>query len=572
MTSLQLIKSDKMQPTIGDGLPIDISRLIETRLLLQANSGAGKSWALRRILEQTHGTVQHLVIDPEGEFASLREKFDYVLAARSGGDTAADPRTAKLLAERLLELGVSAILDIYELKPHERVRFVRLFIDALVDAPKALWHPVLVVIDEAHVYCPEKGEAESADAVKGLCTRGRKRGFCALLATQRLSKLHKDAAAECNNKLIGRSALDIDMKRAADELGISDRDTRLKIRDLPDGAFFAFGPALCREVRTVKVGPVQTSHPKAGAHLAAVVPPPTEKVKLVLSKLADLPAEAEAREKTVEDLKRDNANLRRKLTEAEKGIPAPNPEAIEAAYQRGRREGMQTILKELEPESELNRLAGVADSLQLGITQIRTRRTFLETQVESVPVKYPKQAERMYPPSPSKPAPQPRREPTVKAHSNGHSQRLPIGEQKTLTALIQYPEGLRREQLTVLTGYKRSSRDAYIARLKEKGLCESQADKVLATSEGLEALPDAEPLPSGAELQEYWLGRLPQGEKAVLECLIDAYPKPVARTVLDEVTGYKRSSRDAYLARLAAKELVSDAGRGEVKASDDLFE
>ena len=162
MTSLQLIKSDKMQPTIGDGLPIDISRLIETRLLLQANSGAGKSWALRRILEQTHGTVQHLVIDPEGEFASLREKFDYVLAARSGGDTAADPRTAKLLAERLLELGVSAILDIYELKPHERVRFVRLFIDALVDAPKALWHPVLVVIDEAHVYCPEKGEAESA--------------------------------------------------------------------------------------------------------------------------------------------------------------------------------------------------------------------------------------------------------------------------------------------------------------------------------------------------------------------------------------------------------------------------
>lgn len=64
----------------GD-LLCDLDRLIGTRLLVQANSGAGKSWCLRRILEQTHGHVQHLVIDPEGEFPSLREKFDYVLAA-----------------------------------------------------------------------------------------------------------------------------------------------------------------------------------------------------------------------------------------------------------------------------------------------------------------------------------------------------------------------------------------------------------------------------------------------------------------------------------------------------------
>src|SRR3990167_5423334 len=135
---------------IGPRVTCDLDRLVNSRLLVQANSGAGKSWALRRLLEQTHGQIQQLVIDPEGEFASLRERFDYVLAARQGGDTATDARTAKLLAERLLELGVSAILDIYELKPHERVRFVKVFLDALVDAPKALWHPVLVVRSEEH--------------------------------------------------------------------------------------------------------------------------------------------------------------------------------------------------------------------------------------------------------------------------------------------------------------------------------------------------------------------------------------------------------------------------------------
>ena len=115
-----------MKAFLGDGVLLDVQIFTDTRALIQANSGGGKSWVLRRILEQTHGKVQHLVIDPEGEFSSLREKFDYVLAASHGGDTAAEPRTAALLAERLLELGVSAILDLYELKVPERVSFVRL--------------------------------------------------------------------------------------------------------------------------------------------------------------------------------------------------------------------------------------------------------------------------------------------------------------------------------------------------------------------------------------------------------------------------------------------------------------
>ncbi len=307
---------------IGPGLRCDLDALLNTRLLVQANSGAGKSWALRRLLEQTSGQVQHLVIDPEGEFATLRERFDYVLAARHGGETLADPRTAKLLAERLLELGVSAVLDIYELKAHERIRFVRAFLEALVEAPKALWHPVLVVLDEAHVYAPQQGEAESAGPVIDLCTRGRKRGFCAVLATQRLSKLHKDAAAECNNKLIGRSALDVDMQRAAYELGFTSREQQQTLRALAAGEFYAFGPALTTTVAKVTVGPVQTSHPKAGSRLAGVVPPPTDKVRAVLSKLADLPAEAEARERTVTDLKRENTDLKRQLTQAQKAAPA----------------------------------------------------------------------------------------------------------------------------------------------------------------------------------------------------------------------------------------------------------
>src|ERR1700694_4712926 len=90
---------------INDTVGIDLSTLIDTRLLIQANSGGGKSWLIRRLLEQSHGKVQQIVIDLEGEFSTLGEKFDYILPGKNG-DTPADPRSASLLGRRLLELNV----------------------------------------------------------------------------------------------------------------------------------------------------------------------------------------------------------------------------------------------------------------------------------------------------------------------------------------------------------------------------------------------------------------------------------------------------------------------------------
>ena len=94
--------------TGGKGVGFDLDTLLVTRLLIQANSGAGKSWLLRKLIEQLYGHVQVIVIDPEGEFATLREKYDFVLVG-AGGETPADVRSAGLLAEKLLELRASAV-------------------------------------------------------------------------------------------------------------------------------------------------------------------------------------------------------------------------------------------------------------------------------------------------------------------------------------------------------------------------------------------------------------------------------------------------------------------------------
>lgn len=47
---------------LNDVVSLDLTTLIETRLIIQANSGGGKTWAIRRLLEQSHGKVQHIII------------------------------------------------------------------------------------------------------------------------------------------------------------------------------------------------------------------------------------------------------------------------------------------------------------------------------------------------------------------------------------------------------------------------------------------------------------------------------------------------------------------------------
>ena len=88
---------------------LDLNRILDGRMLLQANSGGGKSYAVRRLCEVTHHKVQQIILDPEGEFASLRERFDYILVG-GDGDIPINVRSSELLARRILELGTSAII------------------------------------------------------------------------------------------------------------------------------------------------------------------------------------------------------------------------------------------------------------------------------------------------------------------------------------------------------------------------------------------------------------------------------------------------------------------------------
>src|SRR3982751_2694204 len=77
----------EMGATAGSGpAMLDLQELLATRLLVQGNSGSGKSHLLRRLLEQSAPLVQQAVIDPEGDFVSLADQFGHVVVDGECGE------------------------------------------------------------------------------------------------------------------------------------------------------------------------------------------------------------------------------------------------------------------------------------------------------------------------------------------------------------------------------------------------------------------------------------------------------------------------------------------------------
>ena len=232
--------------TAPDGAPavMDLEELLATRLLVQGNSGSGKSHLLRRLLEGSAPWVQQVIIDPEGDFVTLSDRYGHVVV--DGG--AHSENELKRLALRIREQRVSVVLSLESLDVEGQMRAAATFLGTLFDAPREHWYPALVVVDEAQLFAPAvAGEVSdevrrlSLGAMTNLMCRGRKRGLAGVIATQRLAKLAKNVAAEASNFLMGRTFLDIDMARAADLLGLERRQAE-QFRDLARGHFVALGP------------------------------------------------------------------------------------------------------------------------------------------------------------------------------------------------------------------------------------------------------------------------------------------------------------------------------------------
>lgn len=610
---------------ITPALKLPLDAVTDTFAIL-AVRGVGKTHTASVMAEEMLKAGQPIVAyDPTGAWWGLKSSadgkrpgFPVVVFGGEHADVPLEETAGATIATTIVEKRIPAILDCLLMRKAARIRFMTDFCETLYHKNREALH---LFLDEAHTVAPQNIRAmpEAArllGAVEDIVLQGRRRGLGLTAISQRPALLNTNIRSQCMT-LIAMRIFGKHDRKAIDEWieAHGDQATAQKmlgdLASLPKGDAWVWNAA-AEIFRRVHFRERETFDSSATPRVGGRIVTPQRMAEV------DLDALGAAIKATVEKAEaNDPKALRAKIADLENRIyksaravqTAPDQAAIDRAKAAGAAERDRELRPLIQERDSIidtlkSRMGSVASNLSTKVvSDLRALSSMLEVNGEAVPkTEIPRapsisSAETGHRPartltdrrgthvasSPTGGKPLSASggvlENGPKAKGAGSrtespafaESQLPKGEAAVLSALIQFPEGLRREQLTVLTGYKRSSRDAYLQRLREKGLVESVGDGARATDAGIAALPNAQPLPTGAELQEYWLARLPTGERAILEQLIAAYPEAVSRDALGEATGYQRSSRDAYLQRMRAKQLIEEPGRGTVRASENLF-
>lgn len=575
----------------------------DNHIVVFGMTGAGKSSVIRSAIVEPdlEAGRRVLTVTPKDDWWGIRlsktgksKGYDVPIFGGFHADYPLNVKDAALLAETYGTMQGSAIFCTARMSVTERTAWFTAFAETLLTKNKGR---VRVVIDEAHVFMPKSGgradvrRNEMLNAGNELVSSGRSQGLRIVLASQRSAKLHNDSSTQCKCLIAMQLMAPHDRQAVKDWIDdVADPEQGKAIiaslADLKPGEAWVWAPRAKMLERIQFPRPSTFDSSKPPDDDAGEGPTlPSINLDALQGKLAKVEAEKKASDPaalrtTIADRDKTIRTLESQL--AAKATPAIDPAAIEES----RKAGFEAAERELKDAAEkvaqvhiIAALERVKEALAPGLDKIIAELTAAQ-QKQSRPkidIAYsaPPAPRQNFAPAKSSVALKPpvalKPRATNGSGAAGDAS-LGKGERIMLTAIAQYPEGATREQLTVLTGYKRSSRDTYIQRLGAGGLVDVAGNVVRVTQAGIDALgPDFAPLPTGEALQAYWLDRLTGGEHKILAHLIDVYPQAIGRDELDEPTGYKRSARDTYIQRLAARKLVA-ADRGQVKAADILFE
>lgn len=601
----------RLQLGVDLWLPIDA---VTSTFGILAVRGSGKSNTAAVMAEEMHAAgLPFCVVDPVGSWYGLRSSADgkhaglpVPIFGGRHGDVPLERGAGELVADLVSEKRLTCVLDLSSFESEgAKKTFLTAFARRLYQRNE---HPLHLFLEEADDYIPQRpqrDEFELLRAMENIVRRGRARGLGMTLITQRSAAVAKAVLTQVETLFAMRTTGPQDI--AAIEAWVKyhqvDKEVLSSLASLENGEAWVWSPHYLKTMARHQIRRRRTFD--SGATPSNVrakdTRPPATLADIDLEGLKSRMAATieKAKADDPRELRRQLAFVRQELQKAQhvaaNGAPKPSiqvrqllTDADRALLERlvkalaGRAEQARETISVADGRLErdvqkasaeyLNtvRKVGMDAALNVdetlkraGLKAILDKLSAAATPPAAAPTSHQGHGTGQAVP------------PTRRASESVHEVKpdgapLPPGEAAVLNAALQY-EGLDRQRLSVLTGYKRSSRDAYIARLVAKQLLTVRGAELWPTERSRMVLGDQfEPLLSGAALVESWMQRLPEGERRIFAVLVKAHHE-IAREELDEQTGYKRSSRDAYLTRLKARGLVEFSGRGQVRAAEELY-
>lgn len=577
---------------IAPNLSLPLEAVTQT-FAIMAKRGTGKTHTASVLAEEMLKQGQPIVVyDPTSAWWGLKSSVDgkragfpVVIFGGEHADVPLEETAGETIARVIVEKRLPAILDVGQLRKGARIRFMTDFCETLYHRNREALH---FFIDEAQTVAPQNLRAmpeiaRLVGALEDILLQGRRRGIGATVISPRPAIVNTSIRSACEVLIAMQIVGPHDRKAIQEWIDLHGDDAdRAKemlasLASLKRGEAWIWSPSWLELFTRTKFRDRETfdssATPKVGGHVVA-----PQKVAAI--DLAALGAEIAA---TVARVKADDPKeLRKRLAAAEAELaaakraqPAPAPQTIEKPVEvsvltDADRKRLDELLAALHASVD-HVGAKIGDAIDRALVPYRKQAGTIESRLAPIVAKM--ETARLAAPvrtvvHQSAPV-RTTVYPSAPATNGGPS---PKGDRAILVAIAQQP-GIDRTNLTLLTGYKRSTRDAYLQRLSARGMIAAEGAGFTMTDAGLAELGhDYQPLPTGDALRQHWFGKLPEGERRCLEVVCAGGPNgTVDRNVVTDETGYKRSTRDAYLQRLAARKLVIPDDRGAVRPSAALF-
>lgn len=518
---------------VAPGLTLPVDAVTETFLIF-GKRGSGKTSTASVLVEEMIGAgLPACVIDPMGAWWGLRSSADgqgpglpVTILGGEHADLPLDPKAGTAVADLVVSERLPVVLDMFLMSKTQQRKFATDFMERLFRKNR---EPLHLVVDEADRFASQGGDRDPRllGAYEDIVLRGRKPGIGSTSITLRPAQLHSAIRSQVEVLIAMRLLGKLDVA-AIDEwirLHASDEDAR-ELKDslpsLPVGTAWVWSPGWLEVMKKVQVRPRRTfdssATPKVGEQaivprqFAPVNPADLERMAVLLQQGDEPGAVAAAPEAAA--LRREVTGLRAQLAEAQKRpaerveVPVLAPGEIAAV------------------EQVITGLRDVAASLELSLS--RAVQAPVAAPPARVPLPLPARAAAPPPPGPRPGAP-----------AGGEPAPLSKAQRAVLTVLAQSPAGRTKNQLAALSGYsvKSSTLDNALSALRVAGHVD-RGTPIRVTGEGIAALGgNFEPLPAGAALIEYWMGKLGRAERAVFRALLDAWPAALSKAQIAELSG-----------------------------------
>lgn len=225
-------------------IEIDLNDILGESIAILGIKGSGKTNTSAVLAEEILPHVPMTIIDPEGEYYGLKERYPLLIAGSGKqAELQVGVANAAALADFAYRNRLSIILDLSNFRKAERHDFLTEYLGALWTVASDLRQPHFLLLEEARQFIPQTDRSELRDLLTDYALMGRKRGVGLIIVNQRSSNIAKDVLTQAGILLLHRVAHSADMTIYKDLIpGMTGKEVEASVRGLTTGtALFVRG-------------------------------------------------------------------------------------------------------------------------------------------------------------------------------------------------------------------------------------------------------------------------------------------------------------------------------------------